>query len=131
MQDRSINVSGNFNGTLNNGDTTYMSLSSNPDSHEKVAEDLRLFLENKTDEFHLQNSSDLVFSKIESSGQNSTLLKRTRKTLQAIGVEAFRELVDHPLFNLFMAGLSAWMESSSSASTRSMCVESKNISSLS
>lgn len=42
---------------------------------------------------------------------NPTLKKRVIEVIQAMGVEAFREFIDHPVVNVLLAGIEKWKES--------------------
>jgi hypothetical protein len=41
---------------------------------------------------------------------NPTFKERVVQALKAVGIEAFKEAVDHPLVNILMAGIEGWQE---------------------
>lgn len=57
-----------------------------------------------------QEKQTVVAEAIERINNNPSLKARVVRALKAGSIEAFKELIDHPLVNIFLAGLEGWRE---------------------
>ncbi len=53
---------------------------------------------------------EVVGKAIDIIEDNPSLKSKIIKTLKAVGAESFKEAINHPLVNIFMAGIEAWTE---------------------
>lgn len=108
MQSNSINIGRDFNGSLHNGDQFIYHNYSSEDYKEIVSEVRSLLIEisasKYTGEIH---QASLIAQKLNES---PNFFKRIQATVQAMGIQAFEEAVDHPLANVLLAGLQALRE---------------------
>ncbi len=105
MQSNSINIGRDFNGSLHNGDQ-FICQDRSREGYREVVGEVRSFLIEISASKHTGDThqSSLIAQKLNES---PNFLKRIQATMQAMGIQAFEEAVDHPLANILLAGLQA------------------------
>ena len=121
MNNRSINVGGNFTGAANLGDDANVQVGNiqhNPSGQEwdsvvLEAREILNNLEKKHSSSTTAGKFSMVSDAIEVVENNSSLTKRILSALKSGGAKAFEKAIDHPVASFFVAALEDWQKTHS------------------
>jgi hypothetical protein len=86
---------------------------SQPKSLAEVAKEIQELLDQLSQTYPTTKTTEkmaVVGKAIDIIEENPSFKSKIIKVLKAVGTESFKEAVDHPLANILMAGVEAWME---------------------